>query len=285
MDLLKEGGYSELLREGEQDKLRHPSDASHRVPRYDWTCMTETTRAFDAEDDHDVSLWDELPLWSALAGQLLLEHVPLTAQRALDLGCGTGFPLLELAERLGPRAHVVGVDPWRAAMRRAAAKRAAWPVGNTSLLFGNGARLPFRAATFNLVVSNLGVNNFAEPDVAFSECRRVLRPQGTLALSTNLAGHFDEFYATFEEVLTRLGDHSALARLHAHVGHRHTIESLGATLERHGLHLTGTHRHEAVWRFRDGSALLAHHFIRLGILPGWQEVAGGVNANSILDAL
>ncbi|MEO5987966.1 MAG: hypothetical protein ABIU54_08620, partial [Candidatus Eisenbacteria bacterium] len=66
---------------------------------------------------------------------------------------------------------------------------------------------------------------------------------------------------------------------------RHTIESLGATLELHGLHLIGTHRHEAIWRFRDGSALLAHHFIRLGFLPGWQDVAGGVNTNSILDAL
>lgn len=246
---------------------------------------TDDTHAFDFDDAHDVGLWDELPLWSALAGQLLLEHVPLTARRALDLGSGTGFPLLELAERLGPGAHVVGVDPWRTAMQRAGQKRAAWVVPNTSLLLADGARLPLRDGTIELVVSNLGLNNFAEPDAAVAECRRVLTPDGTLALSTNLSGHFREFYATFEEVLTRLGDRAALSRLHAHIAHRGTIKTLGDLLGRHGLQLTETRRHEAVWRFRDGTALFAHHFIRLGFLPAWREVAGESDADATLAAL
>ncbi len=39
------------------------------------------------------------------------------ARSVLDLDCGTGFPLLELAERLGRPALVVGLDPWEAALR------------------------------------------------------------------------------------------------------------------------------------------------------------------------
>src|SRR5258708_31031905 len=63
--------------------------------------------------------YDELRLWSAPFGQLLLEHVPLRrGMRVLDLACGTGFPLLELAPRLGPTGVAVGVDPWRAALLR-----------------------------------------------------------------------------------------------------------------------------------------------------------------------
>jgi hypothetical protein len=36
-------------------------------------------------------------------------------------------------------------------------------------------------------------------------------------------------------------------------------------------------------RFRDGHALFAHHFIRLGFLPAWRDVVAGDSAR--LDAL
>lgn len=229
---------------------------------------------FDLSRDDHVALYDELPLWSALAGQLLLEHVPLDASRALDLGCGAGFPLLELAERLGPGARATGVDPWAAALRRANAKRAAWPVANADLVRGDGAKLPFRDAAFDLVVSNLGVNNFADAEAAFAECRRVLAPGGRLALSTNLAGQFAALYAAFERVLERAGDESALARLRAHVAHRATVDGLRAALSRHGFSAPDVHQRTAPWRFASGAAVMTHHFVRLGFLPAWREVAG-----------
>src|SRR3712207_1407220 len=78
-----------------------------------------------------VAAYDELPLWSAMFGLLLLEHVPLSGCRAaLDVGCGTGFPLIELAERLGPACQVDGVDTWAQALGRAADKLAARGVRN-----------------------------------------------------------------------------------------------------------------------------------------------------------
>ncbi len=43
-----------------------------------------------------------LAAWSAPFGLRLLDVVPLDpAATVLDVGCGTGFPLLELAHRLG----------------------------------------------------------------------------------------------------------------------------------------------------------------------------------------
>lgn len=232
---------------------------------------------FDPNDPAIVALWDELPLWSALAGERLLEHLPpaaMRARRALDLGSGTGFPALELAERLGPDALVVGVDPWRSAMLRAAAKRAAWPVANAALVRGDGAALPLRDASVDLVVSNLGVNNFEEPARAFAEVRRVLVPGGTLALSTNLVGHFRELYEAFAHVLDDAGDTEALTRLREHVAHRATVERLEASLAAAQLRVTAVHTHEASWRVRDGRALMAHHFIALGFQPAWRAVAG-----------
>src|ERR1044072_2936163 len=129
--------------------------------------MPSLPPVFDPFNPAHAALYDEMPLWSALAGQLLLEHVPLPARgRVLDVGCGTGFPLLELAERLGPAVHVLGVGPRAWDTARAHGNVRTWGVPNAALVRGDGARLPLPAASCALVVSNLGVNNFADPHTA-----------------------------------------------------------------------------------------------------------------------
>jgi SAM-dependent methyltransferase len=227
---------------------------------------------FDELGERDVALFDELPLWSSLAGQFLLEHVPLTARRALDLGCGAGFPLLELAERLGPGATVAGVDPWRLALARARQKVATWRVPYAHPVCGDGASLPFRDGAFDLVVSNLGVNNFADAAAVFAECRRALRPGGALALTSNVTGHMRELYVAFESVLA--SDPAALERLRRNVAHRGTPGSIAVLLEAAGFRIAASHVREVTMRFASGTALLEHHFIRFGFRPGWEEVAG-----------
>lgn len=245
--------------------------------------MSPIPSPFDPESAVDVSLWDELPLWSAMAGLLLLDHVPMDARRVLDLGSGTGFPALELAERLGRGARVTGLDPWAPAMRRLATKRAAWSVTNLDLIRGDAAVIPFRDGAFDLVTSNLGINNFADPDAVLAECRRVLAPGGALMLCTNMSGHMAELYEVYAEVLA--DDPAARERLAAHVEHRGTPQSIGARLERHGLKVADPQVRRATFRFRDGAAILGHHFIQLGFIPQWREVAGEDRADERMEAL
>jgi arsenite methyltransferase len=200
------------------------------------------------------------------------------------LGCGPGFPLLELAERLGPRARVVGLDPWRVALERAAAKRETWGVSGVGVVCGDGGAMPFRDQAFDLVVSNLGVNNFTNVGAALAECHRALRPGGRLALSTNLVGHMQELYQAFERALA--GDPAGLERLERHVAHRATVESLRASLEAAGFRVEAVHRREVALRYASAEALLSHHFIRLGFRPAWEEVAGSAEAMArLLDEL
>ena len=57
---------------------------------------------------------DECPLWSASFGLKLLDYIDYRKNiTALDIGFGTGFPLTEIALRLGESSVIYGIDPWK----------------------------------------------------------------------------------------------------------------------------------------------------------------------------
>lgn len=91
--------------------------------------------------------------------------------RVLDLGCGTGrnLPLYPAG------ARVVGLDPSPAALRRARRRAPGVP-----LVQARAEALPFRASTFDTVVSGLVLCSVADPARSLAEVRRVLRPGGRL---------------------------------------------------------------------------------------------------------
>ena len=57
-----------------------------------------------------VEVFDEIPIWAAPFGLKLLEFINYKLNiSALDIGFGTGFPLTELAMRLGESSIVYGI--------------------------------------------------------------------------------------------------------------------------------------------------------------------------------
>jgi arsenite methyltransferase len=237
----------------------------------------------DLSSPQVTAAYDELPLWSAMFGLLLLDEVPLARVNvALDVGCGTGFPLIELAERLGSGTHVHGLDSWSAGLARAAEKIARRNTRNVSLHEGCATAMPFADGSFDLIVSNLGVNNFDDRAGSIRECRRVAKPGATVALTTNLQGHMKEFYAIFDEVLTEAGDSEARHRLQAHISHRATVVGVRELLENAGFAITLVVERTERMRFASGTALLNHHFIKLGFLDAWKNVVPGREAEIFL---
>jgi SAM-dependent methyltransferase len=218
--------------------------------------------------------YDELPLWSAPFGLMLLEHVGLRpGMTILDVGAGTGFLTIELAQRCGSDAMVIAVDPWEAAMRRLKRKLDYLGIKNVRTLAQDVAAIDLPDASVDLIVSNLGINNFDDPEAALRSCFRVAKPGANLLLTTNLAGHMSEFYEAYRGVLVELGFADRLDALDAHINHRATVDSVRTRLECAGFRFVEAVARTFRERFVDGSSLLRHHFIRLGFVPAWKSVA------------
>jgi demethylmenaquinone methyltransferase/2-methoxy-6-polyprenyl-1,4-benzoquinol methylase len=92
----------------------------------------------------------------------------------LDLACGTGDLCRELIRHgLAP----VGVDRSAGMLKAGAAVRPSAP-----LVRGDGLALPFRDGGLDGIVCGFALRNFAALPPMLSECARVLRPGGRMAL-------------------------------------------------------------------------------------------------------
>lgn len=237
-------------------------------------------------DDSMVCCYDELPLWSSPFGILLLNNIPLIKESIIvDIGCGTGFPLLELAQRFGESCKVFGIDPWERAIDRANRKKEKYRIKNVELLRGIGEEMPFSNEHIDIVVSNLGINNFQNPDEVLTECFRVLKSRGKLIFTTNLFGHFDEFYSKFAEVLSDLKLESEINNLNEHMKKRHSLEDINTLIKRNKFSVKKVIQENYVMRFVDGSSFFNHYFIKLAFLQGWKEIVKEDNWNTVFSNL
>ena len=108
-------------------------------------------------------------------GKAALEAAaPAPGEQVLDIGCGTGGTTAELARAVGPTGHVLGVDISDVLVEAARAER----VDNATFVVGDAATHPFKPAGYDLVFSRFGVMFFAEPDMAFRNFQRALKPDG-----------------------------------------------------------------------------------------------------------
>lgn len=232
------------------------------------------------------SVIDELSFWSSRFGQLLFKQIELRrAIKILDVGCANGFPLFELAHVFGHSCQLTGLDIWREAINRARHKLRIYELANVKLVEADGARQPFADETFELVVSNLGLNNWSHPEAVLSECFRVAKVDARISLTTNVEGHYREFYDLFRETLRECDHPEYLERLRAQEAHRGTRESHCELLRQAGWTIARVVEESFQLRFLDGSALLNHSLTRIGFLEGWRSVVDMKDEQRVFESI
>jgi ubiquinone/menaquinone biosynthesis C-methylase UbiE len=146
-------------------------DQNTEVIRHHWDRRAAT---FDQRAGHGLVSDAQREAWHDLLSRL----VGRAPQRALDVGCGTGFLALRLAE-LG---HVVsGVDLSSQMIEQARAKADQAAV-EIEFRVGDAAHLDSADEAYDLVVARHVIWNLPDPERGVAEWLRVLRPGGRLLL-------------------------------------------------------------------------------------------------------
>lgn len=141
-------------------------------------------------------------LWNSAAGptwvelQELLDRVlapvaervvatgfPGEGGQVLDLGCGSGATTLAMARRLGASGGCVGVDISQPLIDAAVRLAREADCATATFLRADAQTCRFEPARFDAAISRFGVMFFDDPEGAFRNIRRAMRPDGRLAFA------------------------------------------------------------------------------------------------------
>jgi arsenite methyltransferase len=229
---------------------------------------------YDLSDPAIISAFDEMPLWSSYFGEVLLDTVVFKEKaKILDIGCGAGYPLLELTQRFGSGSEVIGIDPWKAATNRLKVKAKVMGVNNIRIINSVAEKLPIENNYFDLIVSNNGLNNCTNQMKVLSECYRTLRPGGQLVFTVNLPGSMKEFYSIFRTTLKEEGLNESIVKMEEHIREkRKTLKENLDQVRKNHLIVNGIIQNSFYMRYLNGTALFNHHFIKLAFLESWVKI-------------
>jgi malonyl-CoA O-methyltransferase len=166
-------------------------------------------------------------LQARVADELLnrLEPFNFTPGVVLDLGAGTGRMTGELKRRY-KRSLVVALDLAPGMLREARRHQALFR--RFERVCGDAVRLPITDASVDVVVSSLMLQWCEPPDAAFTEIRRILKPDGFFAFSTFGPD-------TLRELRSAWAEADGTEHAYNHVNHFTDMHDVGDALVRAGL--------------------------------------------------
>lgn len=104
-------------------------------------------------------------------------------ERILEIGFGTGWALVALADAVGSTGIVCGIDQSEG-MLKVSQERMRSLDKRAELLLGDALALPFRASLFDALFMSFTLELIDTPEIplVLGQCRRVLRPDGRICI-------------------------------------------------------------------------------------------------------
>ncbi|MGD8782188.1 MAG: class I SAM-dependent methyltransferase [Ignavibacteria bacterium] len=221
-----------------------------------------------------VPVIDDLPLWSAPFGLKLLDVIKYKENiKVLDIGSGLGFPLIEVAGRLGNSCEVIGIDPWKEGIERIKAKIDAWEMTNVKIIEGEAEKLPFENDYFDLIISNNGINNVEDDRKVLEEINRTAKTGCQLVVTVNMPDTMMEFYSLYENVLAKYGKLEEIMYMKEHIFHkRKPLEYTKNLVEQNGFKINSVFEDSFNLRFNSGSVMFKHPLIEFAFIDEWKKI-------------
>jgi ubiquinone/menaquinone biosynthesis C-methylase UbiE len=151
--------------------MREDSDGTTDIIRQHWD---RRANSFDDELGHGLVSDEQRRAWLDLLSRL----VGSSPRRVLDVGCGTGFLALRLAE-LGHTVTGIDLAPQMIEQARRKAEQQGQQI---DFRVGDASAIDLPDETCDFVLARHVIWNLPDPEQAVAEWRRVLRPGGRLLL-------------------------------------------------------------------------------------------------------
>ncbi len=152
-------------------------------PTFDPIKYKDSTRAQWQDTADAWHRWaPTLKRWLGPATERMLDMAGVAAgQRVLDVAAGAGEQTLAIAARVGPGGHVLATDISPRILEHAAASAREAGLHNVATRVVDGERLDLPDASFDVVVSRVGLIYFPDQHAALVGMHRVLVPGGRIA--------------------------------------------------------------------------------------------------------
>lgn len=118
-------------------------------------------------------------LLGSLQKKALAELRPQAGDRVLDVACGAGALVFEVADRV---ERAVGVDLSSGMLEIARSRAPARGLENVEFHLGPSDALPFADGEFTALVCTTALHHFPEPQRSIDEMARVLQPGGRVVI-------------------------------------------------------------------------------------------------------
>ena len=148
---------------------------------------------------------DIVPIFSSKFGKLLLRLLEVPEKgMLLDVGCGTGYPALEILKKTDVAIRIIAIDKSSAMMD--VARKKAGDKGGKKIFFRTenaSEGLSFADEVYDVTYSNLAFMELGNPVENMRELARVTAPGGQVAITLPMRGSYTEFFDIFRDVLTK----------------------------------------------------------------------------------
>ena len=175
------------------------------TPTFDPLAYKRTTKE---QWDAAAEAWDRwgptLRAWLGPATERMFELARVSAgRRVLDVAAGAGDQTLQAALRVGPQGSVLATDISPAILDYAAKEASRAGLKNVETKVMDGENLTLDDASFDVVVSRVGLIYFPDQQRALREMRRVLVPGGRVAAIVYSTAEKNGFFSVPVSIVRR----------------------------------------------------------------------------------